>query len=246
MNPVRRTLRTLSKGYTHEPEVTKQVNELIGTSKSLFWATVGLMDSSAQDYLRHETLVCLIRDRVINNEIQEAWKILEILTARMKRPIARSLDRWISLSRDQLEQLSEAIVVRMYETCLSTKPVDEFWEIRFKLCLDRMIIDEARKRLKINSILADPSNMIGEERSGPDQLDDVVDKGTISLEQRAELRLAILSLPDIYAKVIYLFYFESWTETEIAKRLEMSTRTVGNYKRRAEKLLMEWRLENES
>ena len=245
MNPVRRTLRTLSKGYTHEPDVTKQLNELNGTSKSLFWARVGLIDSS-QDYVKHETLVCLIRDRVVNNEIDEAWKILEILTSRMKRPIARSLYRWISLSPDQSEQLSEAIIMRMYETCLSTKPVDEFWEIRFKLCLDRMIIDEARKRVKINSIHADLSNLIDEEGPCPDQLDVVVDSGTISLEQRAELRLAILSLPDLYAKVIYLFYFESWTETEIAKRLEMSTRTVGNYKRRAEQLLKEWRMENEN
>ncbi len=246
MNPIGRTLRTLSKGYVHEPAVVRQFNELISASRSHYWSRVSLKDAHSTDYLRLETMVCMIRDHIVHNEIQEAWKVLELLTDRVNHYISKCIRRWIFLSAAEIEEVSETVISKFYEFCLSLEPRAEFWEVRFLLCLERLVVTEARNIQQANSKISELPTGATEDEYILDPLEQFVDNKGISPELSAQIRLALLSLPECNAQVFYLYHYEGWKQSEIADRLNLSVRTIGNYMRRAEQQLLQWRLENKN
>lgn len=68
-------------------------------------------------------------------------------------------------------------------------------------------------------------------------LDKNTEQQVIKLEEESQLLKEILSLPEVYREVIYLFYFEENSLKEIAALLTINTNTVKTRLRRAKKLL---------
>ncbi len=230
----------LSRGYTREKGVLADIAELDRLPPSAFWRRIANCDFHQPDCPGLETLVYLVRSMCRSGRREDAWQIAEILIQRISRGVMQSLARIYGISRDQVEELKNDLLGELYEDWLSLEPADEFWEVRFGICLNRKLIDAKKRHQRIQEhevVLTGASDA----ESSLDPLEQMPDLSATDPESASLVRAALDSLPEPLRSAFFLAEHEGWTEESIAVHLGVTSRTVRNYLARARKHLEPWR-----
>jgi RNA polymerase sigma factor (sigma-70 family) len=192
------------------------------------------------DYPQEETLVYLLRHCHRTGQMEAAFQLLEILIERSARIINHIVYRW-RMTPTEREDCKQQAYAQMCEALFSNDRKDEFWEIRFGLCLARKVKNILAKfgREQGNEI---PESQFGDEDDAP-MLEREINRINLSgssPEKQVFLAEALASLKPEERIAFLMFHEQGHPQEEIARFLKVEDRTVRNYLRRAEKRLLEW------
>lgn len=230
-------LRPLKRRYDREPAVEEEIRLLASLPETEFWRRMTLRDYQEPDCPRLESMVYFIRLCESRNQSETAWRIVESLTTRIGRTILRRLKASVRCSEDQREELYDALITKLYTEWISLDAEDEFWEVRFWVCLDRKLMDVIKKYQHQDQRIVSLTPLNDEKEEDP--INRLPDTGPDLLSE-VETGLALASLAEPYRTTIFLYVIEQWTEEQIARYFNKTSRTVRNYLTRAKAWLREW------
>lgn len=243
--PFERTIRPLQKpGRSREPEVEAQILQVFD-NPYLLWDVLREPDDFLQEPecpLKAETLVYFLRELLRHGD-ERGWQIVTFLKNRVGRHISkytaslRKYDRWGS----RAHECEQDILSKLSEILPSTEPGHEFWEVRFWLCLKRLILSVMRPQLhqvRTTVPLEVHLNDMGYQEDRDPRL---TDRYTLTAYHRAVIAEALSRLPDHERQAFVLFHYHDFTQQEIARHMGVTDRTVRNWLSRAEERLKEWR-----
>lgn len=230
-------LRPLKRGYDREPAVEEEIRLLASLPETEFWRRMTLQDYREPNCPRLESMVYFIRLFESRRQSETAWKIVEFLTTRIGRTILKKLNASVRCSEDQREELQDALITKLYTEWMSLDAGHEFWEVRFWVCLDRNLMDVIKKFRHHDQKIVSLAPLNDEKEEDP--INRLPDTGSDPLSE-VEIGLALASLAEPYRTTIYLHVIEQWTEEQIARYFNKTSRTVRNYLARAKACLREW------
>lgn len=253
VRPLRRTRRADGSLYTREAGVESQIRSLLLLSERarrdrLTDKRQRTVEWSDESRLREETLVYFIRDCCLRGDADTAWNLVETLMERVTLHIQRRLAHW-RLTTEDAEDCARDLFGEMAEALFDTETAQEFWEVRFWVCLDRKLYNLIDKRQRVED---------SEMRPGDQETDAEGDKDADRLllqladpsarpEEMAEFADARAVLADNEWMAIYLVYYLGLPEESDDPNRETAARTMGvtgrsvrNYLKRAKHKLMEW------
>jgi len=228
-------LRPLPRNYVRDPAVTRQIERLADLPASEL-ARHAEDDALGARTLRPETLVWAVRELAGAGD-ERSWSVARALI----RQVAPLVSWWLrgipGLTPAQREEAAEELAVAFYIQWHSLAATEAFWEVRFRLCLKRKVLDIADGLLARNAVEvrldppddqpdANPLQDLPDPRPGP--------------EQQALVQEALGVLPEEERTCAYLYWIEGWTEEVVAQRMGVTTRTVRNRLRRARARLAAW------
>lgn len=234
-------LRQLTRGYTREPAVIADIASLRKLSRSDFRKRLEIVDYQQPDCPRLESLVYFLREFYLRGEAEAAWQIAEILSRRIIRTIRRRLARWRRLPLEQFEEIEDNLTTTLYTEWFSLDPGQEFWEVRFAVCLERTISDELARHDRVARHETHLGKQEDDESGELDPWEAIPDTPTIDAETKVIMQSALDYLPEPLRTAFYLYHYADWTEEHIARHLGVVSRSVRNYLRRAEQHLEQWR-----
>jgi DNA-directed RNA polymerase specialized sigma24 family protein len=185
----------------------------------------------AADRHSPEHQVLRIREAAGAGLDREAWFLMETLWKRIRRLVWAKLHRFIPAGGR--EDIHDDIQLRCYLAWRSPAPGHEFWQVKFWLCLDRLVMDVTRVDNRRRSFVADFDLAIDK---GPGSLVPV----TTSMTRTVELTATLAVLPEMERYVVTNLA-EGYSQEAIARALGCTSRTVRNYLYRARKSLIAWR-----
>ena len=186
-----------------------------------------------------EALVTAARALSKAGQSAQAWAVVEAIVRRVTSRTYRHLAVWGVVGTNRHEDVTRDIVHMTVECVLSTGPQNEFWECRFWTCFDR----------RVRTILRDMNRGRQSETTLDDDFD-IVDNHADWTDNVAAQAL-LDRLPEPVRTAFYLKHYAGYKEESaepeptISTLLGVSGRTVRNYLTKAEKLLSEWRNEDE-
>lgn len=256
--PVRPLTRTRRDGkhYTREADVDAEIRALSALSERARKArlletseTTGDRQQAQKDWLarvREETLVYFVREYTRQGDTETAWAIADLLTQRTDAHIARKLGRW-RLTPDEAEDCAHDLAAVVFEALFSNDAAQEFWEVRFWVCLDRRLYNLLEKRQGVSDSevsSADATDADGEPAE--ERLTRMAD-GAATPDVLAEYKEALTLLTKNERDALFLCYIEGLPEESedknklsAAKVLNVTGRSVRNYLRRAKEKLRNW------
>lgn len=223
--------------YRREDPVERQLQGFEGLSPS---GLVALAESASVQEVSSETLVGLTRAFIRGGREDFASRVLRVLCRRVAGRTARHLDIWGVTIREAREDLTQDILRVLLECVVSVEPDQEFWECRFWTCFDRrartLLRDAMRARAELSL-----------DETG-ESLSPALRDTSVSVELKTETALALEALPEPVRTAFYLKHYGGYKEESsmpeeltIASILGVTGRTVRNYLRRAENILVDWR-----
>src|SRR5262249_40769949 len=120
-------------------------------------------------------------------------------------------------------------------------PRSQFWEVRFWTCLQRRLSNTLKKYQTTDRNEVTPEPLTDSEGHETPLMDTWAAPQKLSPQDRVEIREALALLTARERKAFYLFYYEDWTQAEIASHLQVTDRTIRNLLGHAEKTLAHWR-----
>jgi RNA polymerase sigma factor (sigma-70 family) len=233
-------LRALKRKYYRESAVVAEIQALLGVGEReqvrLFQQTrVGHTGDPAA-----ETLVYFLRDALLRGDEHAAGVIMEALARRVIPTARKFLGHSFGLTTDQRDQIIETLFGELYHAWLSLEPEDEFWEVRFGVCLKMKLIAVV-KRYRRPYQMEQSALQTRADGDEYDLTENLEDPRAINAELRLLVADALRHLEEPVRTAFYLYHREEWTEERIAAHLDVTDRTVRNYLRRAEQRLAEWR-----
>lgn len=234
------SLRPLKRDYYRERSVVTEIRMLQAAGE------VGQKRRFAESRqpgvydLSPEALVYFLREYYQRGDDRVAGDLMEALARRVIPSARKLLFHSHSLTTDQRDQIMEALFAELYQAWLSLEPEDEFWEVRFGVCLKMKLIAVVKKHRR--PYQSEQSlTMPGADGEEYDLSETVKDRQAPTAEQRVMIADALGHLEEPIRTAFYLYHREEWTEERIASHLAVTDRTVRNYLRRAEQRLAEWR-----
>ncbi len=267
IRPLTRARKDSGEPYTREPTVTAQITRLCAmTDAARRAALTATYDGKDPLRPKEETLVYFAREydrrggmahtasggtgRSVANsgDKNAAWELLETLIDRIPGHVARELAKW-RLPESEKDECIEVLTVEMYEAVLSHEPAQEFWEVRFWVCLDRRIHAHAEKLQRVRDREVRPADDFGTEEDGAHGAEGVfatladphASPETLALRKDLQRRLSETEWQAVFLKYIEKMPEESGDadKVTISKILGVTGRSVRNYLRRAEKKLLD-------
>ncbi|MBC8142984.1 MAG: sigma-70 family RNA polymerase sigma factor [Armatimonadetes bacterium] len=247
--PLTRARVDSGKLYEREPSVMRQIAHFCALPDrvrcSALCAPVALGDVNRP---KEETLVYFVREYDRRGQQTAAWDLLEALVSRLSGHIKRELSKW-RLPQAEQDECAEALITQLYERVLSHEPSEEFWEVRFWVCLDRRLHALAEKLQRVRDRELRPADDFGDDSTDTTHGSEGVFARLADSDASPEtmvLRKELLSrLSGLEAQSVFLKYIERMPEESgdadrvtIATVLGVTGRTVRNYLRRAEKKLL--------
>lgn len=237
------------KPYEREPVVTRQIAhfcDLPDRERSRALLTPAATGDPHRP--KEETLVYFVREYDRHGQKQVAWDLLESLVSRLSGHIGRELAKW-RLPQSEQEECAEALIAQLYERVFSHDPSEEFWEVRFWVCLDRRLHALAEKLQRVRDREIRPADDIGSESDknacGAEGVFAGLADPTASPETLVLRKELLARLSGLERDAVFLKYIEKMPEESgdadrvtIATVLGVTGRTVRNYLRRAEKKLL--------
>ena len=234
----------LTGRFTREPDTDEQIDNLAGLPPVRLVALLSKGEFPNGWRVKEETLVYALRRLHEAGDGRLAADVARLLLQRVKTRLARALSVWgFDMAPDKDEAIDE-IVTDFYRHLFDLGPGDEFWEVRFWICFDRMILRLMRDRRRPCVLGLPPDD---DEFGVPDNT-----PSRLSWEDHPETSAligdALAVLPDDIRTAFLLKHWCGYTEEgtsgampSIADVLGVTGRTVRNYMRRAEAHLAAWR-----
>lgn len=237
-------LAPLPSGRKRDAHVERQIAHWVGHTPTQM-VRGAKSNPEAFDYPQDETLVYLLRHCFRSGQTEAAFQLLEILIERSARIINKLVYRW-RMTKTEREDCIRQAHAQMCEALLSNDRKDEFWEIRFGLCLAR----------KVKNVLAKAGRDLGteipESQFGDDDAAPMLEReinrihfSASSPEKQVFIAEALATLKSEERTAFVMYHEQGYDQEEIARFLTVDPRTVRNYLRRAEKRLAEWWQKND-
>ncbi|MBC8137602.1 MAG: sigma-70 family RNA polymerase sigma factor [Fibrella sp.] len=249
IRPLTRARKDSGEAYTREGSVVAQITRLGGmTNAERQRALTVIYDGKDPLRPKEETIVYFVREYDRRGDKNAAWRLLETLLSRIPGHVGRELAKW-RLPESEQNECMEALVVEMYEAILSHEPRQEFWEVRFWVCLDRRIHAHAEKMQRVRDREVRPADDFGAEEDSAHGAEGIfatladthASPEVIALRKDLQARLSETEWQAVFLKYIEKIPEESGDadKVTIAKILGVTGRSVRNYLRRAEKKLLD-------
>jgi len=247
--PLTRARVDSGKPYVREPTVTRQIAHFCALpDKERCRALLAPAATGDPHRPKEETLVYFVREYDRRGQKQAAWELLESLVSRLSGHIGRELAKW-RLPQAEQEECAEALLLHLYERVVSHDASEEFWEVRFWVCLDRRLHALAEKLQRVRDREIRPADDFGDDDMGNARgsegvfaslADPTASPETLVLRKELLARLSGLERDAVFLKYIERMPEESGDtdRVTIATVLGVTGRTVRNYLRRAEKKLL--------
>lgn len=234
------TLRPLNRDYFRERAVIAEIRSLQAAGEIAQRRKFEESKRQGAYDISPEALVYFLREYYHRGDDRVAGDIMEALARRVIPSARKILFHSHGLTTDQKDQIIEALFAELYQAWLSLGPEDEFWEVRFSVCLKMKLIAVVKKNRR--PFQAEHGiTMTGSDGEEYDLTENIVDRRAPSAEQRALIADALGFLEEPIRTAFYLYHREEWTEERIASHMSVTDRTIRNYLRRAEQKLAEWR-----
>ena len=232
-----------AEGRTREPAVEAQIRQLLSVPRSEFWRRAQISERESAEWIQEESLVSLLRAYHRQGEENSAWKIAEILIKRSEYFIGKQLNVWKSLSGEDRSDCARDVIQQLLEDVFNESRSCEFWEVRYWLCLKRRMLNKVQKYRRIaEQELSSTIESFDGERIEESNTQ-FADTTSLTPHQLVEIREALSLLKESERMAFVLFYYQDWSQQEIANRLNVTDRTVRNMLKRAEDSLQNWRAE---
>jgi len=249
VRPLTRARKDSGAAYVREPIVAAQIARLSALpDRERRSALIASYDGKDALRPKEETLVYFAREYDRRGDRNTAWALMETLVARIPGHIGREVAKW-RLPEPERDECTESVVVELYDAVRSHEPRDEFWEVRFWVCLDRRIHAHAEKlqRTRDREIRpADDFESEGESARGAEGVfaslaDPHASPEVMALRKELQSRLSETEWQSVFLKYIEKMPEESGDADKItiARVLGVTGRSVRNYLRRAEKKLLD-------
>ena len=248
LRPLTRARVDSGEPYTREPLVVRQVTHLCAVPDKERRAVLNAPYIPGDpNRPKEETLVYFVREYDRRGDKNAAWELLETLVARIPGHARRELKKWRLPDAEQ-DECVETVAHDLYERVLSPDGRDEFWEVRFWVCLDRRIHACAEKLQRVRDREVRPADDVSDGDDAAHGLQGLfatlADTGaspeTLAVRKDLQGRLSPFEWQAVFLKYIEKMPEESSDadRVTIARLLGVTGRTVRNYLRRAEKKLL--------
>ncbi len=250
-----------AEGYDYErsSEVERQILACLSLSDIEIVANAKIENKEGSGYLQEEALVYLIKkchkeqNSVLYNDLAQ------ILIDRCHK---RLIYRHRSIDSEGKDDAYANVILNLFEEICAKDKKGDFLQVRFWVTFDRMAIDVfrtySRKQSKDRANLH-PDSFIGADETG--ESEDLWATAVLRIDQNipdnrrgssAEMeglkKDAYQVLKEPIRTIFLLHHYEGWPigsidpdEWTLSKQYKVSEKTIGNWLRKAEKDLQEWR-----
>lgn len=231
----------LNSAYNRAPEIENQIAECFRFSADELASRLKIEDYTSEDFLRPETLVCLLSLARAENLAQFENLISQRLFLLCRRRVRRMLREKFN-DADFIEEAAHDIYADMINQCLErTEKSYDFWEVRFYQALTALVQNYLRKHaVKRQATLLFTDLSGDEEREFGEKLEDARDFAK-DFETKETSKKVLRRMPEDLRKIFILYFREKETQKAIAERLGVSDRTIRNKLEKIEEFLNEWR-----
>ena len=232
----------LNADYEREPEIENQLIECLRLSETELAARLAISNFKAENYLKGETLICLLNLARAENQTRIFDSIAEKL-AKVSEKIVRNLLRNRNFGENFIEEAVGETIFKMFVQILERTEVSyEFWEKNFYVSLQRLVTNHLRKhgaKAKLTNTFSDLSG--GENENEFDFEGSLPKYETLTIAEKFELKEIVGKMSE-ENRLIFIFHrVEGWTQEEIAAVFNITARTVRNRLKQIDEFLEDFR-----
>ncbi len=223
-------IRPLQKqGYYREPDTEKQIRWMLQLSHSEVCRLAEQKKDSAISYIKEETIVYFLREYIANEDKKSIERLILQLQERSNRYITQQISHLKMFSPLHAEQCAEEIFHRFFAAILDSSEKNEFWEIRFWVCLQRVILNTMNKHRPVIANETNPQFYKDDSGRETNSLDMIPDTYSVSPQRQIESREAIETLTHRQYEAAMLLFEEGWTQREVADHYGVTDKTIRNW-----------------
>lgn len=229
------------KNYGRLPETENQISEVWDLSETEFIRRLKINDFQHKDFIRAETLACLLNFAHSENLSEIERLIYERLFVICKNRIRKTL-RDKNYDEDFIEELTHNVFTDVYRQIIERRQRSyDYWEVRFYQSLKFIVQNFLQKHLPAK----DATNLFS-EKSGKDEIPfeetlETTENFAKNFEIRETNRKILVRMPKDLQKIFILHYRDGETQKRIAESFGISDRTVRNKLVKIAEFLEQWR-----
>lgn len=232
----------LNAEYERLPHIEKQIEECLMLSEREFLARLAVIDREAEEFLREETLICLLTLAHAENLAQIESLMAQRLSLSYKKRIEKVF-RNDSFDQNFIEEAIGDIQYLMLKQIFErTEKSYDFWETRFYKALNALISAYRRKhgeKYRATTLFGERSDDDGKKDFRKLSVEDEDYPG--NKEKQLASRQILAKMPKDLQQIFILYYQEKETQEAIAEAFGITTRTVRNKLQRIREFLDTWR-----
>lgn len=186
--------------------------------------------ADASSYVvKEETLVHLLREAHQSDNLELADELSESLLSRIAPSIRRATIFLKTSSETHWEQCVEEITHKVLLSLIDCSAKNEFWELKFWLCLKRIVINVNEKYRRTIENEWNPAVYADESGGEISTLDQYADPNSSRFQERLEAKEALGILPFKLLKTAKLLFEEDWSQQEVAEYFGVTDKTIRNW-----------------
>ncbi len=222
-----RPLQTVK--YYRSEEVIAQIQWLSSLSLSEIVKLAQERSDASSYVVKEETLVYLLREAHKIDNLELADELSESLLKRIAPSIRRATIFIKNSSETHWEQCVEEINHRVLLSLIDCSAKNEFWELKFWLCLKRIEINGNEKYRRIIENEWNPAVYTDESGGEISTMDQRADPDSSRFQERLEAKEALGNLPLKLLKTAKLLFEEDWSQQEVAAYFGVTDKTIRNW-----------------
>lgn len=232
----------LNADYERESEIENQIIECLFLSETEFAARLAIRNFKAENYLKGETLVCLLNLARAENQFQIADSITEKL-AKVCEKLVRDFLRNKGFGENFIEEAVGETVGKMFVQILERAEKSyEFWEKNFYVSLQRLITNHLRKHSAKAKLTDTFSDLSSAENEGDFDFESSLPKyEALTIEEKFDLKEIVGKMSEENQRIFIFHRIEGWTQEEIAVAFGITARTVRNRLKQIDEYLEDFR-----
>ena len=222
-----RPLQTVK--YFRSEEVIAQIQWLSTLSTSEIIKLAQERVDASSYVVKEETLVYLLREAHKIDDLELSDELSESLLKRIAPSVRRATIFLKSSSETHWEQCVEEITHKVFLSLIDCSAKNEFWELKFWLCLKRVEINVNEKFRRIIENEWNPAVYTDESGGETSTMDQRADPDSGRFQDRLEAKEALGILPFKLLKTAKLLFEEDWSQQEVADYFGVTDKTIRNW-----------------
>jgi RNA polymerase sigma factor (sigma-70 family) len=222
---------SISHKYQKDPQTQAEIARLSKMTKNELLRCIRMQNHKEAGYPQTEALVYLYRQNLRNKDTCNSKEYHEALGYAIYQRIIRYLtkqSKYISPKNHEHEEMIEDIIMESLKAISSLESSDEFWEVRFYVCLKRIISRQIRNQNFLSFHEIDESSLVHNPENDADFFDTFKNQ-QVSTEKKALFNIVFNTLDKHSQLVIELYHRQGYNEMDIARMCNVSDRTVRNW-----------------
>lgn len=211
---------------TRTDVVTAQIAELGCLSRAAVLRRA--VETDPDRRLERETLVAIVRGFLRAGREDDADTVLLLLFKRVSGAIAAKTAVWAKLSPEDKADARQQMVAILREKVCDLRPGAEFWECNFTTSFNRASISLWHS-LTDHALSLVPSTLQMSDGETVDRVEQFADPAEAFAEMTTEDLVEVVSGGSAKRSQALFLKLSGFTDEEIAKRLNVTTRTLRNW-----------------